>query len=384
VLFLTSQLGYGGAERQLVNLALELRRMGHAPAVALFYAGGPLDGELARGGVPIHDLRKRGRWETASFLARLVRLLRRERPDVLHPYLEVPNVVATLAAPLAGRVRVVWGIRNSNMDHRQYGGLARAVYRVEGALAPRADALIANSMAGASLWAERGVRRDRIAVVPNGIDCARFQPDLAARAAQRGAWEVGARPLVGVVARLDAMKGHSVFLEAAARVSARTPEVCFALVGAGEPGYEAQLRSQAERLGLSSRVRWIAPGLDMRAVYNALDLLVLPSRFGEGFPNVVAEAMACGTPCVATDVGDARMVLGDCGSIVPPEDPVALAAAIEQALGLLGEERARIAHRARERISARFSTRALAERTAAVLGAIMAGRPVSSLSGDGE
>jgi glycosyltransferase involved in cell wall biosynthesis len=189
---------------------------------------------------------------------------------------------------------------------------------------------------------------------------------------------VGARPLVGVVARLDPMKGHSVFLEAAARVSARTPEVRFALVGAGEPGYEAQLRSHAERLGLASRVRWIAPGLDMRAVYNALDLLVLPSRFGEGFPNVVAEAMACGTPCVATDVGDARVVLGDCGSIVPVEDPNALAAAIEQALDLPGEERTRLAQRARERIMSRFSTRALAERTADVLGAIVAGRPVSS------
>ena len=109
LLLLSQTLGYGGAERQMVTLARALRARGHAVSIAVFYAGGPLEAELRAAGVPVHVLGKRHRWDIAGFGMQLVQLIRRERPDILHGYLQIPNLICAALKPLFPRVRVVWG-----------------------------------------------------------------------------------------------------------------------------------------------------------------------------------------------------------------------------------------------------------------------------------
>lgn len=347
ILFLIRSLDFGGAERQLIVLANGLAVRGHDVSVATFYGGGQLGSSLdAR--VRAYSLDKRGRWDTLGFLSRLARLLRKVRPDVLHSYLNVPNIIASLCRPLLPGTRIVWGIRASDVKLENYDRLTGFAYRTEARLARMADLIIANSQSGKAHCVRLGYPEQRILVIPNGIDTERFHPDPKAGLRVRAEWGIAeSEKVVGMVARLDPMKGHPHFLRAAARVARARGDVWFVCIGDGPASYKAELMHLSTSLGLDRRVIWASVRLDMPAVYCAFDLAVLSSVFGEGFPNVVGEAMACGIPCVATDVGDTAAIVGESGVVVPVSNDIRLASAIENLL-TDAKERGRIA---RQRIT---------------------------------
>lgn len=375
IIFLVRSLEIGGAERQLVAVARGLRRRGHEVGVAVFYRGGVFEDELRADGIAVHDLRKRGRWETGALLLRLAAVVRAERADVLHAYMDA-NVFAAVARPLFPRVKVVWGIRSAQSDFRRYGVLERVYPKLERLVSRGADAVIVNSTAAARQAVSNGVRPSRVVVIPNGIDCQRFRPDPEGRERTRRRW--GLAPgdaVVGMVARLDPVKDHTNFLRAASRVAAARPQARFVCVTgpAGAAGYREKLRRQAEELGLSGRLVWVDEGLVTSAVYSALDVAVLSSDEGESFPNVIGEAMACGRPCVVTDSGDAAAIVGDTGAVVPPRDPERLAARISDAVERLGREPADAGPAPRARIEAAYSLDLLTLRTEAALEAVTNG-----------
>ncbi|WP_155801857.1 glycosyltransferase [Magnetospirillum molischianum] len=327
ILFLIRSLDHGGAERQLAVLAGELTRRGHTVAVAVFYGDGPLRRELDQAGVTVFDLKKSGRWDIPAFLFRLIRVARRFRPQVLHGYLPVSNSLAALASRFLPGVKLVFGVRASDMDLGRYDRLSAAAYHLEARLSPLADAVISNSQAGRRAVTARGIPAERCHVIPNGIDTDRFHADRALGQSLRQGWGIPPESrLVGMVARIDPMKGHEVFLRAAAQARAIDPSLRFVCVGKGDAALTEQLRLLANDLSLP--VIWVGAHDAVAAVYNAFDLFVMPSLYGEGFPNVLAEAMACGLPCVATDVGDAREILEPLGQTVQPGDVEALAQAI--------------------------------------------------------
>lgn len=364
IAFLIRALTVGGAERQLVELARGLRERGHDVLVIVFYPDGPLGEELVRAGVRLCSLDKRGRWETLGFLGRLLRLLRREAPDVLHGYLEVANILAVLVRPVLPRMRTVWGIRAANIDYRRYDRVMRASFWLLCRLARFPDRILVNSRAGREHHRRLGFPDARMRVVPNGIDTLRFRPDPEAGRRIRREWELeGDGVLVGIIGRLDPMKDHPTFLLAASRLMRQRPDVRFVCLGDGPPERADELRRLADELGLGHRIRWLPARSDMPAVYNALDI-VCSSSLGEGFSNVLAEAMACGVPCVATDVGDSAWILGDTGVVVPPQDPEALAWGMEVALARRSAESSAAARR---RIVEQFAVDRLISATEAEL-----------------
>lgn len=347
VLFLTRSLETGGAERQLTVLACGLARRGHTVQVASFYPGGAFAPELARHGVAVHDLEKGGRWDTLAFLRRLADLIARERPEVLYSFLGTPNVMAALVRPFVPLPRLAWSIRASNTDLKRHGWPARISYAIERRLARRPDVIIANSHAGADHAVGQGFPAERIVVVPNGFDTQRFRPERALGLPLREAWGIApAERVVGYVGRLDPVKDYEGFLAAASRVA--DPRTRFVIVGDGPPAYRAELQALGQALGLNGRLVWAGEVGDMPVAYNAFDVAVLSSYAGEGFPNTLGEAMACGVPCVTTDVGDASRIVADTGLVVPTRSPEALARALEQDLSSLGA-------RARERVLAHYS-----------------------------
>ncbi|MCC6314304.1 MAG: glycosyltransferase [Thermomicrobiales bacterium] len=362
LVILARSLEFGGAERQLVALARGLHDRGHRVSVVLFYGGGPLERDLHEAGVPVVALGKRGRWDIGGFAWRLARALRRERPDIVHGYLAMPNLLALALRPIHGG-KVVWGVRGSAVERSDQDWLERAIDRGEARLARRADLVIANSHAGKAAVVAQGFPAGRVRVVPNGIDTARFHPDPAAGQRFRAELGVPAEvPLVGAIGRLDPQKDHPTFLRAAAQIAAERGDVRFVCVGSGPPAEAARLRQLGDELGLGDRLRWVPARAEVTAVYNGLDVLALSSAYGEGFPNVVGEAMACGVPCAVTDVGDAAFVVGELGLVAPPRDPVRLAAAI----GRLLDERDSGAERGaacRARIVEQFSLAALVDGT---------------------
>lgn len=331
VAFLIRSLNYGGAERQLVTLAVGLHRKGRQVVVLVFYSGGPLEAELREQGVPVRLIGKEGRWDVARFLRRLLRAIQDERPDILHSYLDVPNVLAALLRPTLPGVKIVWGVRASNMDLSRYDRFSRVMFHLTRRLSRIPDLIITNSRAGAEYHRARGFPRERVVVVPNGIDTDRFRPDAAARASVRAGWGVGERDLlVGVVGRLDPMKDHPTLLRAASLLCGEVPEARFVVLGDGPPEYRRALQQLTRELGIEDKVGWYPARASISQVYSALDLLCSASRFGEGFPNVVGEAMASGTPCVVTDVGDSAWVVGPTGLVASPGDARRLAASLRE------------------------------------------------------
>ncbi|MBV8337475.1 MAG: glycosyltransferase [Alphaproteobacteria bacterium] len=199
--------------------------------------------------------------------------------------------------------------------------------------------------------------------MPNGLDIDTLRPDPEARRCFRAKSCIDDNTtLIGLPARYHPMKDHETFFAAAAILETKSSNVSFALVGAGvEPSNRALAKAMAAS-GLGGRVRLLGERDDMAGFYVALDIATLSSAFGEGFSNVLGEAMACGLPCVATDSGDAAELLGPAGVVVPPRDPLALAAAWQRLIEIGPEGRRSLGKQARLRIARNYGLQATVAR----------------------
>lgn len=361
--FLIRSLDVGGAERQLIELIRGMDKTKFRITVATFYDGGVLRTELAAiPGVKTISLGKSGRWELFSFFRRLMQAVHVERVDIIHGYLDVANIFAWFAGRLSG-AKVIFGIRAAFIDFSRYDWTARATHQLANWLARSANGVIINSHAGLAYHRANRFEQANTAVIPNGIDTQIYRREPALGLPLRAEWGVSPnQKLIGLVGRLDPLKDHHTFLQAAAQLGQQAQFVC---VGDGPAEYRRSLQQFAEQTG-ARNVLWAGARRDMPSVYNALDLLALSSR-GEGFPNVVAEAMACEIPCVVTDVGDARQIVGETGVIVPPGDAQALAEGLRQLLLLSDEERKALGRRARQQIVDKFATEKMVAATESFL-----------------
>ena len=363
IAFLIRDLSYAGAQRQLVVLAKGLDSKVFEVTVFCFY-GGPLKAELEAAGVKVRCLEKKNRWDMLGFLWRFVGAVVEAKPDVLHSYLAESNLLSALLKPLLPRTRIFWGLRDSETDAPLYGRLGRLVFAMGRKLSRWPDKIIANSYCGADYYAGLGYPRDTMCVVNNGIDTERFQPDPAARAKMRAALGVADdEVLFGIVGRLNPIKDHGTFFRAAVKVQGKARFLC---VGGGSGAYAESVRTLAEELQLGSRLIWSDARGDMGDVFNALDVNVSSST-AEGFSNVVGEAMACGTPCIVTKVGDSAMLVGDAGIAVPSQQPEALAAAMQKFVTMSADERDGLKQKARLRIEQHFNVPLLIENTSKIL-----------------
>lgn len=373
IFFVIRALKMGGSESQLVLTCRELKRRDVPVKVVCFYPGGSLIPKVLQEDIEISTVGKRGRWDVASFFSKMITLMREERPYLAYGYLGLANIVCGLFKILRPEMRVIWGVRASRMDLTHYDWIRRMEKALMRSLAFLPDKIIVNSKAGFLELLRQGYPASKLRVIHNGIDIGSFQPLRQEGRELRAKWGCNNRGeiLVGMVARLDPIKDQETFLRAASILLQRGNNVRFVCVGPDWGGRLDTLRGMAEGLGLTRHLFWEGERNDMASVYNALDIFALCST-SEGFPNAVAEAMACGVPCVVTDVGDCAYIVGDTGRVVPPRDPVALAKAWEEMLSLDLEEMGR---RARERIVKHFSLDKMVDETIKVFEEVL-GRPL--------
>jgi glycosyltransferase involved in cell wall biosynthesis len=370
ILFIARQLNIGGAERQLVTLANELAARGHEIVIASYYPGGALSKKLDTSRVRLISLDKRSRWDVFSFCFNVVRVVRRERPAVVHGWMYTQNVIATIGKIFNPKVKLFWCIRSSNLSD-MLDWLENTTVWIQNRLSGLADCIVVNSQAGLEYAVSDGIPRDKLRFIPNGIDTDLFYPDLVERQRVRAEWGVtNTEKIVGNVSRFDPIKNHPFFLRAAAKIAAEDPNVRFVCVGHGKATYLESLQAQARALGIADKVMWVQARPDIRAMYNALDVFCSTS-LSEGFPNVIGEAMACGRRCVVTDVGDSKLVVDDTGAAVPSNDVEALAAALRRELD--APEALNLA--ARQHILDNFTVAHLAERTEQTLASFFIDSP---------
>src|SRR5882672_7721699 len=337
ILFFIRSLEVGGSQRQLAMLSDGLARRGHEVIAAVFYSGKEIELTPSQSAIRVVALGKSGRWDVVGPLTRLRRLMLAERPDVIYAFLPMQTALAALLRPR------------------------------------RLDLIIANADAGGADAISRGFPSDRIAVIANGIDTEVMRRDADGGRERRRAWGITDDAFViGCVARLDPMKDHANFLAAAARFTAKVPNARFVCAGEGPATYRAELETLAQSLGLADRDVWAGEIANVAAAYNAFDIATLPSAFGEGFPNVIGEAMACGIPVVATDVGDVRAIIGEFGEVVPPKRPDLLCAGWERLRQRLAQD-ASLHDAVRKAIIASYSVETMLDRTENALLEVVAG-----------
>lgn len=369
VAFVVHSLGTGGSERQVITLARGLASRGHAITVFTLRGGGTLERELEQTAVTCVAPSHGRRWYQPAELLALVRKVRRFRPDVVHSYLVDPNLLVTILRPFLGAGHLVWGVRDAGEG--RYHRFSALTFRATCVAARIPDLIIANSEAGRRYHVQRGYPANKVVVIENGIDGRMYQPDAVERDRVRAAWGIAhADLLVGMVARLDPLKDHDTFLRAAGELAREDTSLRFVCVGSvGGPQLVA-LEERARSLGLGGRLVCTGERDDLAAVYSALDVACL-SSLSEGFPNVVAEAMACGTPCVVTDVGDAAAIVEGSGVVVPPGDAHALATGLRSLAELVREDPESLAAAARSRILRDYSVERLVDRTHDALGSLL-------------
>lgn len=362
VCIISSGLGVGGAEFALLRLCEGLASRGVAASVVSASQPGTV-GELltARGfRVADLDLKRPTRWLTAR--SGLCSHLSAEKPDIVHGWMYHGNLLATFAVrSLTPDAALVWGIRQS-LQATQDKITTRMAVRSCAQLSRRPRAIVYNSEASRTQHQQAGFSAAYGTVIMNGVDTTAFHPNEEARTRFRRGHGIGDDELlVGHVARYHPSKDHRSFLEAAAAAVDRSRPIRLLLVGDQVDASNAALVRSISSLGLDGRVLLLGRRDDVADLMPAIDVFCSSSSGMEGFQNVIAEAMSCAVPAIATDVGEARAIIGETGVVVPPASPASLAQALRKMIGLPAPERRALGEQARRRVAALFSQDACTE-----------------------
>jgi glycosyltransferase involved in cell wall biosynthesis len=371
ILFFIQSLGIGGVESQIQILAEHLSHRGHNVSVLALYT---VDQKWKFVWKLDSDIRSLILQEPRDVLSKginlinatleLRSLLKRENFQLLYsfsgPFARFISWLATRGIP---NTKLIWGVRGSGNSTKlcQRNWNRFLLFLVCKWISASVPIMISNSETGYNNRKASGYRCQKQLVINNGFDVERFKPDPEARTRVRSGWGIKDEQLIGIVARLTPSKGHPIFLEAVALLAKEQKDVRFVVVGDGSDRKRLELLGC--ELGLTESLIWAGARKDMPAVYNALDILC-SSSYGEGFPNVIGEAMACGVPCVVTDVGDAAKIVGNDGIVVPAGDPQALAKGLRTMLLRLHDVKPL---RLRQRIVRHFSIEIMVETTEKIL-----------------
>jgi glycosyltransferase involved in cell wall biosynthesis len=347
----------GGAENMLYRVLERTDRVRFTPNVISMMGKGTLGIRMERElGIPVRALGIRRGIPNPAALVRLSGWLKADRPSVLATWMYHANFLGSLAAKLAGGVPVVWGLHHSRLDPGLEKRRTIWIARACGWLSHRAASQIiccSQSTLREHLRMDYDARK--LEVIPNGFDLRSFAPDPDARGAVRQSLGIaGDAPMIILAARFHPQKDHRNFAAAAARVKQRFPDVRFLLCGDGVDPANTLLAGWLAEAGIAGRTTLLGKRNDVARLMAASDAACLSSVDGEAFPLVIGEAMACGVPCVVTDVGDSAFVVGDTGVVVPPQDPEALAEGLASVLALPEAARLALGARARRRILDHF------------------------------
>jgi glycosyltransferase involved in cell wall biosynthesis len=371
ILHVITALPTGGAETMLLRL-LSAAQADCSHAVISLKGAGTIGPRIQELGVPLYSLGIRPAAPNPLRALSIRSLTRQFRPHLIQGWMYHGNLMASFAAQgLQSPVPVVWGIHQSLQGLATVKWPTAAVVRLGARLSKRAASIVYVSQTGREQHEAFGYYSATGVVIPNGIDCQVFAPDGGSRHKVRA--ELGLENdsiLVGLIARYHPMKDHCGFLHAAALVARAHPSVRFLLIGRGvqeAPALQALVRD----LHLQDRVLLLRERSDMPRVTAALDIACSASAWGEAFSLALAEAMACGVPCVVTDVGDSAFLTADSGFAVPPSNPPAMAEAIKNVIEAGPDYRRGLGSAARKRIETEFSLPKIARRYIDLYGSIL-------------
>lgn len=360
VLHVITTLTVGGAETALYRLVTSSCGGKYQHVVVALGGNGAMGDRLREAGVELTVFNFR-QAPVKHFLA-LLTLIRRMRPDIVQTWMYHADMFGGLAARLSGNQNVIWGIRASELTD----GDARATVAVRKICAwlshwvPHTIVCVAER--ARHVHARVGYDPSRMVVVPNGFDFRLMATGADQRRAMRAECGFLADDVViGNLGRFNSAKDQRNFVQAAGRLAQRRAAVRFLMIGRDVHAANKVLAGWIAQTGYPDRFVLLGERSDVPACLAAMDVFCLSSR-SEGFPNAVGEAMTMGLPCVVTDVGDAAMLVGDAGVVVPKENPNALADGLDSLVSMAPEVRAELGRKASARIRTEFTMDLIRER----------------------
>lgn len=356
ILHVITDLDLGGAEVMLAKLLETLDCDQYKLTVVSLKKRGVIAERIEALGISVYHLNLNAPLKWYDGILQFRRLLQQKSPDLIQGWMYHGNLASFLLKALfTPKTPVLWNIRHSlHMLHEQPVVL-RLLIRLGAFLSKSCQGIIYNAGISARQHAAMGYSPQKEIVIPNGFDLELFRPDQQARKKVRGDLKIPEEAiLIGLIARFDPLKDHVNFLKAAALLAREKDDVYFLMVGRGVDQKESGLLKWIERLGLKGRAICLGERHDVAPYYAALDIMALTSH-AEAFPNVVGEAMSSGVPCVVTDVGDCRYLVGNTGVVAPPGNPEALKAGFGKLIEMGPAERGLLGEAARNRIRERFS-----------------------------
>jgi glycosyltransferase involved in cell wall biosynthesis len=360
IIHIISSLSTGGAERALFNLLQGGLAEKFECHVVSLGDGGTIGPLIERLGVPVTTLNMGAGQLSLSALLNLRRVVREYQPDIIQGWMYHGNLAAVAARYLVRRRAIVgWNVRHSLYDLSLEKPMTQKVIRTGRFLSASVDSLLYNSNISRLQHEDFGFSRDSGQVIPNGINVEQFSRSSGSRDQQRAFLGIPTEAkVVGHIARFHPMKDHAAFLRAAVDLACQYPETHFLLIGR-EVSIENKPFQQLIPAQVRNRFHLLGERSDIPELMSAMDIFCLSSAWGEGFPNVIGEAMATGLPCVATDVGDSAIVIGDTGVVVARQIGKALAAGIESLLTMRPDDRHRLGSSARARIKENYELGAI-------------------------
>jgi glycosyltransferase involved in cell wall biosynthesis len=368
VTHIISNLNEGGAETMLYRLLCRMDTGRFENEVISLTDFGSLAGKIRLAGVPVRALgMKRGTTNPLP-VVRLLQWIRKSKPQVVQTWMYHANLLGGLTARLADNIPVVWGIHQVDLDPQLNKLLtiwtSRGCAWMSGWLP---SCVVFVSQVSLLLHTKLGYAAKRMEVVPNGFDLHEFRPDSTARLSLRR--ELGIAEdavVVGMAARFHPQKDHRNFIQAAARLHGQMPEVRFLLCGSGIDWQNSRLAGWIETAGIRDFCHLVGPRQDMSRLFAGMDIATTSSSGNEAFPLVIGEAMACGTPCVVTNVGDSALMVGETGRVVAPRNPDALADAWRELIEVGPGIRRQLGITARARVEQHFALSGIVERYQAI------------------
>jgi len=375
VMHIITTLGPAGAEIMLTRVASGMDATRFENEVVSLTAILDLAERVRGMGVRVRTLGMKTGVPNPLLVMRLAQWIRESKPDVIHTWMYHANLVGALAARLAGDVPVVWGIHNSAMDPRINKRRTMLVNRVCALLSRKFPArIICCSEASLRIHGSLGYSAKKMEVIPNGFDLEKIKPDPSARASVRNELGIPANALlIGMAARFHPQKDHRNFVRAATRLHKQMPDIHFLLCGLDITWKNSQLAGWIETAGIRDCCHLLGVRQDMSRLFAGMDIATTASLGGEAFPLVIGEAMACGAPCVVTDVGDSALIVDETGIVVAPGDPDALAEAWRNLIEAGPRVRHRLGMAARRRVQQHFALPAIVERYQAIYAQMAAG-----------
>jgi glycosyltransferase involved in cell wall biosynthesis len=362
IFHLISTLDTGGAELFLSRLVARADKGRFENIVVSMTDIGNVGEKIASAGIPVYSLEMKKGLPDPVGIIRLIKQVRKFQPDIIQCWMYHANLLGLLMKLFFYRVKIIWNIRCSNMDFANYGIVYELTVKAGALLSGMPDCIIVNSFAGKKFHSCLGYSRAKWAVIHNGVDCEKFKP--LDRNKSKIRQELGIPEtdfVIALVARFDPMKDHENFFTAAKILLETNPEVHFILAGRGVDQQNLKIKQYMSPINQKGNIHLLGERNDINNIYAVADI-ASSSSYGEGFPNVIAEAMAAGIPCVVTDAGDSSLIAGKTGFVVPVKDPEALASAWQHLIDASAEYVIKLGRMAEDRVKKRFDFNNAVER----------------------